>query len=620
MKKIGKGTVSKFLIVLLTSGVLQLNGGMVKGIVMDGTYLVDARVKIVDDEAKRTVATVRTGDYGKFSAEIPDGIEKIRISVTNGRVDADGRMKTLYDSLPQHDYVTGYYDLNKSKGKRLVVSNISKGLWRYRKKNPEGYEAALAKLPIRIRAIFPASNNLSKVERVHRLLDRWIGKNVICLELSDNGLLDGSRYKHLTATLVNRLLAPSRPLQDRGLDICVRMALKKQGVKVGLTGKLSATQLKKLRSLECSDRGVKSLKGITRLKNLKRLTLSGNGLRDISDLKRHSALEYLDISYNYLEDISPLANIATLKNVIVPDNCIRDFSAVESGIPALFGKMFQNACRLRSEVEIYDFSGKWEKEKLQIHFRAYSPRFGCRLKFGDGKSRKVRADALSHEILHRYADRQDAEKATLICAPVKKRIRLEHENNATVRLKKTGQIKSYDDNGNEVKRCAVRDDGCYQTGVDPRYSRDDAAGIVTDHVTGLQWQDAAAPVSKPWLTEENYDKCKDGDETACYDTSGDTAASYCAALSLGGHDDWRLPTAKEFDSLVHYGRYSPAIDPVFRYTDSSDYWSSTTLADSIRNAWFFDFNDGHRMDSYKGFACYIRCVRSMQSLRAENIK
>jgi len=180
----------------------------------------------------------------------------------------------------------------------------------------------------------------------------------------------------------------------------------------------------------------------------------------------------------------------------------------------------------------------------------------------------------------------------------------------TSALKKTGQTKSYDQEGNEVERCAVKDDGCYQAGVTPRYSRDNAAGIVTDHVTGLQWQDDADPVSKPWLTAENYNKCEDGDEVACSDTSGDTAATYCEHLTLGGYDDWRLPEAKELDSIVDYGRYTPAIDPIFEHTELGEYWSRATYARSLYYAWYVDFDYGSRNYYSKDLYSYVRCVRN----------
>jgi len=187
---------------------------------------------------------------------------------------------------------------------------------------------------------------------------------------------------------------------------------------------------------------------------------------------------------------------------------------------------------------------------------------------------------------------------------------------ATGQLKKTGQTKSYDKDGNEVTDGSIKDDGFYQKGVDPSYTRDDAKEIVTDHITGLQWQDDAnaSSVKKQWLTDDNYDKCtNDGNDTACYDTSGDTAATWCENLTLGGYTDWRLPTAKELDGIVDYGRRDPAIDPTFQHAAATDYyWSSSTYEVSHDGAWGVDFCGGYRYAYRKDGSYYVRCVRAGQ--------
>ncbi|WP_296824897.1 DUF1566 domain-containing protein, partial [Sulfurovum sp.] len=174
--------------------------------------------------------------------------------------------------------------------------------------------------------------------------------------------------------------------------------------------------------------------------------------------------------------------------------------------------------------------------------------------------------------------------------------------------KKTGQTKSYDEAGNEVTDGSIKDDGYYQTGVTPSYTRDDATNIVTDHITGLQWQDdaAAATVSKPWVTQANYNA---GNYS---DTSGDTAATYCANLTLGGHSDWRLPTSEELYGIVDLGQFSPAINPVFTHTASGHYWSSTSNANSANFAWNVYFNYGGQSNGAKGNNDYVRCVRAGQ--------
>ncbi|MBU2940798.1 DUF1566 domain-containing protein [Lacinutrix sp. C3R15] len=101
---------------------------------------------------------------------------------------------------------------------------------------------------------------------------------------------------------------------------------------------------------------------------------------------------------------------------------------------------------------------------------------------------------------------------------------------------------------------------------------DNGDGTITDHATGLMWQQA------------------DNGET--YDWENGLA--YAESLSLGGHDDWRMPNAKEIQSIVDYTRSpqttnSPAIDPLFTCTPILDYngnsgqygyyWASSPLQD-----------------------------------------
>ena len=168
-------------------------------------------------------------------------------------------------------------------------------------------------------------------------------------------------------------------------------------------------------------------------------------------------------------------------------------------------------------------------------------------------------------------------------------------------IKKTGQIRSYTD----------YDDGYYQKGATPSYTR--ASDIVTDELTGLMWQDdaAAASVTKQWLTDENYNTCSnDTSSPACYDTSGDTAATYCSELTLGGYTDWRLPTSTELEGIVDYGRYYPSIDTTyFNNVSSNRYWSSTTLEGNKLYAWIVRFNYGPVVNNNKDVNYYVRCVR-----------
>ncbi len=100
---------------------------------------------------------------------------------------------------------------------------------------------------------------------------------------------------------------------------------------------------------------------------------------------------------------------------------------------------------------------------------------------------------------------------------------------------------------------------------------DNGNGTVTDLATGLMWQQADSASGMNW---------EDG-------------LSYCEDLSLGGFDDWRMPNAKELQSIVDYTRSpdttgSAAIDPVFSVSPIIDeggltnypfFWTSTTHED-----------------------------------------
>lgn len=97
---------------------------------------------------------------------------------------------------------------------------------------------------------------------------------------------------------------------------------------------------------------------------------------------------------------------------------------------------------------------------------------------------------------------------------------------------------------------------------------DQGKGIVRDKATGLYWQQNNSGSGMFW----------------------GEALAYCETLTLGGRTDWRLPSAKELQSIVDYSRApdtsnSPALDPIFASTSITNeagqvdwpfYWTSTT--------------------------------------------
>ena len=119
---------------------------------------------------------------------------------------------------------------------------------------------------------------------------------------------------------------------------------------------------------------------------------------------------------------------------------------------------------------------------------------------------------------------------------------------------------------------------------DGRYTT--SGGTVYDTKTKLTWQQTVPSGTYTWAG----------------------AKTYCAGLNLGG-TGWRLPTAKELQTIVDDSRTSPAIDTTaFPATPSDYFWSSSTSAGSSIG-WFVVFDYGYTGNLSRFIALDVRCVR-----------
>lgn len=112
--------------------------------------------------------------------------------------------------------------------------------------------------------------------------------------------------------------------------------------------------------------------------------------------------------------------------------------------------------------------------------------------------------------------------------------------------------------------------------------------VVIDNESNLQWQDDAVGSEMTWAD----------------------AIEHCAALNLGGYNDWRLPNIIELKSII-VRENRPAIYDAFEFVDSAGfYWSSTTNAGDDTRAWYASFQFGYSWPrNSKSASHYVRCVR-----------
>ena len=122
---------------------------------------------------------------------------------------------------------------------------------------------------------------------------------------------------------------------------------------------------------------------------------------------------------------------------------------------------------------------------------------------------------------------------------------------------------------------------------------------VRDNVTGLIWEGKTA-----------------ANMNATYTFAG--AATYAGTANsaglCGAHSGWRVPTARELMSIVHWGTSGPSIDKnYFPNTISFWYFSSDVYAPDPVEAWGVSFDDGglgHASQNFEGV--HGRLVRSGQ--------
>jgi hypothetical protein len=202
----------------------------------------------------------------------------------------------------------------------------------------------------------------------------------------------------------------------------------------------------------------------------------------------------------------------------------------------------------------------------------------------------------------------------------------------------TGLTKCYNNNKYEIPcptpgQSFYGQDGNYTINP-PSYTKLDATGkalpvsattwaMVKDSVTGLIWEnktDDGGIHDK----DNQYTWCDTNPETnggdpGCIGAMPSNTEGFIKALNdahFGSFSDWRMPTVKELQSIMNYGRHDPEVDTTFFPNMMSVYWSSNSYAGVPHNNWpeaWAISRFGSTGKGYKSEILYVRAVRGGQS-------
>lgn len=196
----------------------------------------------------------------------------------------------------------------------------------------------------------------------------------------------------------------------------------------------------------------------------------------------------------------------------------------------------------------------------------------------------------------------------------------------------TGQTTCYDNSGSVIPCAGTGQDGEIQAGATLRY-QDNGNGTILDRNTGLVWEKKSddggihdQDDSYPW--DEAFDYVDALNNICANDETVDCSVDAdCAGVGGGcgfaGERDWRLPNAKEIQSIMNYEVFAPSVSSAFNNnctagatvltgscTATSLTWTSTTFARNPSSAWDGFFRGGFVTASPKNNLLRVRAVRA----------
>lgn len=153
---------------------------------------------------------------------------------------------------------------------------------------------------------------------------------------------------------------------------------------------------------------------------------------------------------------------------------------------------------------------------------------------------------------------------------------------------------------------------------------DNLDGTITDTVTGLMWEQkteesGCGTVSNGFYLHCVYDTYRWNSAGGAFDSIWQWLAvvnGFAGYAGLGGHHDWRIPSATELQTLLIEGGCDrvPCIDGTFDPTYPGYYWTATAVRDdyspgAVTGAQIVSFYDGTLSTYYMGLTASVRAVR-----------
>ena len=174
--------------------------------------------------------------------------------------------------------------------------------------------------------------------------------------------------------------AAANVIPDDALRACVTDAMASDNVTPQQPGIITADDLANavaanVSTLNCQDKGVKSLEGLSGLTSLWILSLDDNQISDLSPLAGLSNLHVLGLDGNQISDLKPLAGLSNLDTLSLSNNQVSDLSPL-GGLSGDYIWLFLDSNQISDLTPLAKIHGLYEVDLRNNQISDISPLAG----------------------------------------------------------------------------------------------------------------------------------------------------------------------------------------------------------------------------------------------------